>query len=597
MKKIGNKIKRIGIIRLFLLPLLSIGQEVSFEAFVNRNPVAVGERIQYTVKLSNAEGQITLPSFNDFRILYGPSRSQNMSYINGKMTRSTAVSYVLIPEKEGEFTIDPASVVVGSDKYETKALKVTVQANSNANSATANNSRQAKQQSAPSYQGDAPKANENIILRVIPSRNSAYIGEPIRLDYILYSRYSNIELASFDVPPINGFWIEELETGETGWSREGETINGQFYKKALLKSQIIFPQNKGKITSVATTAECLVNRSFFSAGSRFKVESNTLNFNIKEFPGTIPGDFSGLTGKLALSVDIDKKEVAANEPITLKIQYKGSGNLNFINDPEISFPSDFEVYDPKESNNYKITTSGFKGNKTFEYLIIPRYSGTYYLGNITLSYFDPNAKKFVKLSSDNIKISVAQGAGETEAGVSNGKQSVKTLNSDINYIITTPIASQSIAYLFNPASFTFYIFLALILIYGVITFLYRNKQVKERANVVGYKYKKASKEARKKLSKAKKFMNEGNKEAFYAEMSQSIYNYLADKLNIAAADLNRLTISESLNSKPQAKELSEKLFTAIDTCEMARFAPTESKDPKEVYENVSQLISDLERVL
>jgi len=599
LKKTGKIVALTSFIGLLLSPILSWSQEVKLEAYVNRNPIKVGERIQYSVKLSNADSDtpVNMPNITDFRILYGPSRSSNVSIINGKMSRSLSISYILIAQKEGDFTINPASAIVDGTKYETRALKVKViEADSQANNTPNNQQQQTQQANTPTYQGEAPKANENIILRVVPSRTSAYIGEPIRLDYILYSRYSSLELASFEVPPINGFWIEDIDSDKVGWSSEGESINGVYYNKAVLKSQIIFPQNKGQVTSTVASAECIVNRSFFNAGSRFKAESNTLKLNIKDFTSAIPSNFSGLTGKLSLGVDIDKNEVATNEPITLKIKYTGSGNLNFVKDPVINFPSDFEVYDPKESNSYKISSAGFKGSKTFEYLIIPRYAGEYNLGNINLSYFDPSSNSFKQLKSDDLIITVTQGNGSA-ATVSNGQQNVKALNSDINFIITTPPNKPSALHFFNPAKLTFYICLFILFAVGFVAQALIRKNVASKANVVAYKYKKASKEALKKLAKAKKHMQAGNNEAFFLEMSQSIYNYLADKLNMSPADLNRSAISDRFASKPEAKKVSEQLFLAIDACEMARFSPSGTAEPKVVYENVSQLISNLESVL
>ena len=600
MKKTGKIIALASFIGILLFPILSWGQDVKLEAFVNRNPIKVGERIQYSVKLSNADSDtpVKMPNITDFRILYGPSRSSNVSIINGKMTRSLSISYILIAQKEGEFTIAPASAEVKGKSYETRALKIkVVEADVQANTNSGNQQQQQAQQSnAPSYQGEAPKANQNIILRVVPSRTSAFIGEPIRLDYILYSRYSALELASFDVPPINGFWIEEVDNDKVGWSKEGESINGVYYNKALLKSQIIFPQNKGVVNSTVASAECVVNRSFFNAGSRFKAESNAIKLTIKDFPSAIPKNFSGLTGKLKLSVDIDKKQVATNEPITLKIKYTGSGNLNFIKDPVINFPSDFEVYDPKESNNYKIASTGFKGVKTFEYLIIPRYAGEYNLGNINLSYFDASSGTFRQLNSDELVITVTQGSG-SEATVSNGQQSVKALNKDINFIVTTPPNKPSALHLFNPSKISFYLLFLGLVIIGFSAYVLIRKNAANKADVVAYKYKKASKEALKKLAKAKKHMLDGNNEAFFLEMSQSIYNYLGDKLNMNPADLSRTAIAENLASKPEAKKVSEQLFLAIDSCEMARFSPTNNSEPKLVYDNVCKLISNLERVL
>lgn len=48
----------------------------------------------------------------------------------------------------------------------------------------------------------------------------------------------------------------------------------------------------------------------------------------------------------------------------------GTGNLKLISNPEIKFPDDFEVYDPKVDNQVRLTKEGLTGNKVIEYLAI-----------------------------------------------------------------------------------------------------------------------------------------------------------------------------------------------------------------------------------
>ena len=54
-----------------------------------------------------------------------------------------------------------------------------------------------------------------------------------------------------------------------------------------------------------------------------------------------------LLGEFNISSSINSKELKTNDAITIKLVISGTGNLKLISNPEIKFPDDFEVYDPK----------------------------------------------------------------------------------------------------------------------------------------------------------------------------------------------------------------------------------------------------------
>ena len=67
----------------------------------------------------------------------------------------------------------------------------------------------------------------------------------------------------------------------------------------------------------------------------------------------------------------------ANEAITLKLIFKGSGNLKYMKNPDLKLPNDFDTYDPKVDVSVKATTGGVSGTRTVEYTTIPRFAGKF----------------------------------------------------------------------------------------------------------------------------------------------------------------------------------------------------------------------------
>ena len=115
------------LLTVFGATVASADEKVSFEV---KAPmvVAKGEavRVEFSLNASPDEGSFTAPSFEGFDVIAGPAFSQGSSIqiVNGQMTRSSnyTITYVLLPQQEGNFTIGAASVRVGKSQYKTKAL-------------------------------------------------------------------------------------------------------------------------------------------------------------------------------------------------------------------------------------------------------------------------------------------------------------------------------------------------------------------------------------------------------------------------------------------------------------------------------------------
>ena len=130
--------------------------------------------------------------------------------------------------------------------------------------------------------------NQNLKAVIELSKRNAYIGEQIVIKYVLLTRYQSLDLGESSFPSLTGFWSEELKNEQASWEPDLEIINGVPYRKAILKSQVIFPQRAGKIKIDPLQLTCIVNRSFFNPGTEFKVKSNSPQITIKALPSGAP---------------------------------------------------------------------------------------------------------------------------------------------------------------------------------------------------------------------------------------------------------------------------------------------------------------------
>ena len=264
--------------------------------------------------------------------------------------------------------------------------------------------------------------------------------------------------------------------------------------------------------------------------------------------------------------------------------------------PKISFPADFEVYDPKTNSNFSASDQGLNGNISFEYLFLPRFAGTYTIPAVNFVYFDTDTKKFVSKSTEEYQIKVEKGDGSHAQTINAvAKEDLKQIGSDIRYIKTTLAPLQSKGYTFF-GSFGFY----LLYLGGILSllaiYLLNQKRIRENANVARMKNKKASKVALKRLKEASGHLHMGSDEKFYESVTRAFWGYLSDKLTIPASELSREKASDELAKHAVSSSIIERFVQILDTCEFARFAPGGgSAKMKELFEEATEVMSVMEK--
>ncbi len=575
---------------------------ISFTAQANRT-VAVGQQFRLTYNINSKGSNFRAPTFTNFDVLMGPSQStsSSMQIINGNVTQSFSYSftYILAAKKEGKFTIKPASITVNGKKYTSNPITITVV---KGNATVQNNNYGGNQGNTSGV------SNKNIFIRLYLNKNTAYEGEQIIATVKIYTRVGIAGFDDINFPSYDGFFSQEIPT-PNNISFTRENINGTIYNVGVLQKMILYPQRSGKLTikpfNITAVVQKRVRRhstgffdDFFSSGyQNIKkiLHSNTVSINIKPLPNK-PTEFNGAVGHFNLSANINKTSTKADEPIVLKVKISGNGNLKLIDDPKFDFPPDFDVYDPKINNNIKNDESGAHGTISYEYLIIPRNGGDFKINPYKFIYFDTNKKKYITLSTKEFNIHVDKADGSSSKTIVNNisKENVKYLNKDIRYIKTSKIKLKPVNnYFFG--SITFYLIYIIAIIIFITIYLLKRKSIKQNANIVAVKNKKANKVAKKRLKIANKYLREQNKEQFYQEITNAIWGYLSDKLNIQIADLTKEKAKENLLIKNIDKEKINELINLLDKCEFARFSSaTTEHDLDQVYNQASKLISDIE---
>ena len=582
-----------------------LADKVAFTASAP-DAVVVGDqfRLSYTVTTQKVK-DFRAPSIKGFDVLMGPSRSQqsNTQIVNGNVTSTSSITftYILMANNAGEYTIPGASIVADGDQMVSNSVRIKVlpqdQGDSNSSSSSSTHSS-----------SGTGVSNQDLFITASASKTNVYEQEAFVLTYKIYTRESNLQLNNAKLPDFKGFHSQEIEmTTNARWTPEH--YQGRNYYTTVYRQFVLFPQQSGKLYIDPAQFQMTVGKpvqsddpfdAFFNGGSNVieikkSISTPKIAINVNPLPAGKPADFSGGVGEFNISSSINNKELKTNDAITIKLVISGTGNLKLISNPEIKFPDDFEVYDPKVDNQVRLTREGLTGNKVIEYLAIPRHAGTYKIPGVSFSYFDIRSKSYKTLKTEEYVINVEKGAGNADQVIANftNKEDLKVLGEDIRYIKQNEVTLQPKGSFFY-GSMTYWLFYIIPALAFIIFFIIYRKQAAENANVAKMRTKKANKVATKRMKLAGKLLSENKKDAFYDEVLKALWGYISDKLNIPVSRLSKDNIEEKLRNHGVNEELIKEFLNALNDCEFARFAPgDENQAMDKVYSSSIEVISKM----
>ena len=573
----------------FTINLLS-GQ-VEFVAKVSKKTLGINERLQIDFSMNEDGDNFTPPSFENFKIIGGPSQSISTSWINGKRTYSKTYTYFLAPEKRGKINVGQASIEVKGVIYKTSTVEINVTAAVDV----------PKDPNDPKY-----IAKESIHLIAEVSKSNPYLNEAVSVVYKLYVS-ENIGVSGWEEtskPSYNDFWSQNIDV--KGLEVKKGKFKGENYNYVVLKKTLLYPQKTGKLLIKPLTLKVNVevpskrrDRFFGSIMSMNSVNRTVTagkrTINVKALPSEgIPDDFSGAVGDFSFNVMATKKDLNASEGFNLEMKVNGNGNLKLFEIPKPEIPPSLEVYDPERSEKIRTSLSGTKGSIIDNYTIIANESGKYPIGPFNFSFFDPKSGSYKTIQSEKIVISVKSNSQSKQFSEESSNNDL--LNKSKNLEFSNIKASTSLSpinkpFFFNSKFFWIIFLIPLMIIPCVI--LITKSSIRKKLDFEGNKAKENKRLSKKFLSDARK--NIGNKELFYIALERALHNYLKAKLKIETSELSKEKINILLLNKSIDSSNINSFLSLLETCELARYTPLVSTEMKRDYESASKIISQINK--
>ena len=570
--------------------------------------VTTGEnfRLTYTTNTQNV-GDLSLGNLPEgLELIAGPYKSSQSSFqmVNGHTSSSSSVTFTFIvsANKAGNYTIPAAHLNTGGKTISSSAARLSVSGTA-ANTGGAPRMHDDSEPSRGVRNAGTPISGSDLFIKVSANKTRVYEQEPVLLTYKVYTL---VELTQLEgkMPDLTGFHTQEVKLPQQK-SFHIENVNGKNYRCVTWSQYVMYPQMTGKLEIPSITFNGTVvqqNRNvdpfeaFLNGGSGYVEVKRSINapgvtIQVDPLPEK-PENFSGGVGTFNISAQLDNKEIKAGTPLALRIIVSGNGNLKLLKQPVVSFPKDFDKYDPKVTDKTSLTSNGLEGNMIYDYLAVPRNQGNFTIPPVEFTYFDTSSKSYKTIKTQPLNISVEKGDGTSDS-----EEFFDVKNQDIHQIKTgdTKVVAPD-AFFFGSIKYLliigiiFILFLALLLVF--------RKRAIDNANVVMMKGKKANKVATKRLQLAKSMMMSNRSSEFYDEVLRALYGYVGDKFNLPVEHLSRENISELLTAKGVEDATIKQFVGAIDECEYERYAPGDAKgNMNKTFESAMTAIMNIEETV
>ncbi len=576
--------------------------QVTFEVLPPAD-IVVGDKFPVTFRLVNAEGSnFTVGQIAGCEKLYGPTVMNGMFYVNdnGRATRGTKQEYTFYYQavKPGKFTIPAASITANGHKYTTRPRQFTVAA-SKAAPPTPASMRPTSITDPDTQSDDRPVNSSDVFVRIILSRSKVYEQQAVECTIKLYTSYMLQRFVPTKQPSYDGFLIEDLEV-EPEINRK-EVLNGRTYATAILDRFILFPQKSGRLTITSGEYDLVVTQienislngmvTIRQPHQRnLKISSNSATVDVMPLPDP-PAGFSGAVGRFNISSRLVGGRLRTNEGASMVLTITGTGNIKYIPEPKIDFPSDFDVFTPTSTVDATVSNGTTTGTMKVDYTFTPQRVGKFTIGAYDFIYFDPERKAYYTIKTPAYTVNVEQGDAQAS-------EAVTSANTDILDIIPTRDADKGRIDRFLVAG-VWYWGLFVVVIGGVVVVILLNRRrIRLNGDVAGRRLAKARRVAMKRLAVAKKAMDAGQADLFYSEALKALMGYLGDKLGIPASQMSREKVAEALGQRDASPEVVNLTDDVWNECEVARFTPDAGSavSMSNLYQRIAEVVDAIEQL-
>jgi hypothetical protein len=567
---------------LLFLPLWSaplVIRAASFTATLDRETVTVGETATLSLSFQGGEPKAipALPQLPNLQIA-GQGTARNMRIENGQVSASISQTFALTPTQPGEFIIPALKAEIDGKVLTTAPLKLTaVKAPPSAAAAT---------------------GEKLAFFKLFVPKKEVYVGEILPVEFQVYVRegVANAEniwqgFDQYDGCPVKAEGVSIFKTAHAQ-RRRARVGNANYGVATLITS--LSPVKTGPLTLGSMEVNLTLQlplpnqrrRDPFDPFGMFQqyeerrvalsAEPETLT--VLPLPKeNVPANFNGAVGNFSMSVTAGPTNVAAGDPVTVKVQVSGRGTLDSLALPEQSAWQEFKTYPPTT----KVDTTdalGLQGTKTFEQVVVPQSPDIKALPPVSFSFFDPDQKSYRTLMQPAVALVVRPG----------GSAPAPTVAASTRTTADNPPPAQDIVHIkprlgvvaqIGPPLVQQPWFLALQaapVLAWLSAFVWRRRTEMLANNPRLRRQRQVAQVIRQGLLELRQHASDNKSEDFFATLFRLLQEQLGERLDLPASAITEAVIEEHLRLRGVPEPTLSSLRELFQTCNLARYAPIKS---------------------
>ncbi len=559
----------------------------SFSARVDRNVIPVGESLTLTLTFEGLRPTAApqLPVLQNVAAAGGVSEGTEFNIVNGQQSSRFTYAYTLVAQQPGDTTIPPMQVQAGGRTLVSQAIALKV---------------------VPAAAAAVAQANaiSNLaFIRLVVPKTNLYVGEPVPVEIHLYWQAAqDIRMPQL---PGEGFSIGQIPKPAQTRTQIGNAI----YNLAVFKLAVT-PVRSGNLVlgPVESPLTVLVpvnnpRRSrdpfdaFFGGGQQYQPRPTTLNSDvipIRVLPlptQGVPEGFNGAIGSYTLTVNAGPTNVAVGDPITVRMQISGRGQIDSLLFPAQSDWREFTTY-PATSKSEPGDELGLAGTRSFEQVIIPQNHEIKFLPPVKFGFFDPEQRSYRTLTGPAIPLTVRPSSGPQTPlpSLTNAPGTATTpASDDIVHIRPRLDTSTPVKPLLKTPWFLALQLLPPAIWLGLLAARKRREALAN--NPRARRQREVAQRVRDGLKELRTHADGRQSDQFFATLFRLLQEQLGERLDLPASAITEAVIDEHLRRRNVADDTLKPLHELFQICNLARYAPVQSS------QELAALIPKLEGVV
>ena len=538
----------------------AMAQLTGFQATLDRNTISIGEQAALSVTCNNftVPTPPQLPPIPNSQVQY-VGKGSSVTILNGQVNQQTTYTYVVVPQNIGNIVIPPITVDANGRKLSTQPLMLQV---------------------VPAGQGPlgggnpaTPNQPKPAFLRLTTSRTNVFLGEIMQAEIRLYYLDGRLH----QLPQLGG---EGFTLGKVIQNGQGaEAVDGINYTVFSFVCTAI-PNKAGDLALGPATMEFgLFGRPAGVFGTvafqRVTLRSDSTPVTVRPLPTDgRPAEYNGAVGTFAINATASPTNVLAGDPITLRIEISGRGNVDMARLGEQKGLRDFQTYPP----NSVIETDplGQQGRVRTEWVVAPQNAAITEIPPLVFNFFDPVSGSFKSATTRPIPITV-RATGTTRIGSDPKKLDTGPKPVEIAHIRPTlgVVAAPSVPLVTQP---WFWAVQSIAPLIWIIAFAIRKKREASARNVDARRKKDVSRKVRDGLAEMAVLARADNVEGFFALGFRLLQEQLGERLKITASGITESVVEENLRSRGLPEEFLASCHELFGACNNVRYAPHQTTE-------------------